>query len=150
MFSQWGKRGRERVVRTMFSGNGEHPTNQSGVAATCATRCIPVRVCDHIRFSRSPSCLVLHFRDGSHLIRDGNHFGLNYQRRPLHATNVYTADARRAAGASANAVHRIYRRTPQPSCSTSVKSPTAMMPSLNQQTSGRTSKTPSQHAQQNV
>ena len=41
-------------------------------------------------------------------------------------------------------------RTPQPSCSTSVKSPTAMMPSLNQQTSGRTSKTPSQHAQQNV
>ena len=34
--------------------------------------------------------------------------------------------------------------------STGVKSPTAMVPSLNQQTSGRTSKTPSQHAQQNV
>ena len=45
---------------------------------------------------------------GSHLIRNGNPFGLNYQRRPQHATNVYTADARRAAGASANAVHRIY------------------------------------------
>ena len=26
----------------------------------------------------------------------------------MHATNVYTADARRAAGASANDVHRIY------------------------------------------
>ena len=38
----------------------------------------------------------------------GNHFGLNYQRRPLHATNLYIADARRAAGVSANAVRRIY------------------------------------------
>ena len=35
-------------------------------------------------------------------------FGPNYQRRPQHATNLYTADARRAAGASATAVHRIY------------------------------------------
>ena len=51
---------------------------------------------------------VLHFGGGSHLIRDGNPFGMNYQRRPLHATNVYTADAKRAAGASANAVHSIY------------------------------------------
>ena len=45
---------------------------------------------------------------GSHLIRGGNSSGLNYQRRSLHATNLYTADARRAACASANAVHRIY------------------------------------------
>ena len=37
-----------------------------------------------------------------------NPFGLNYQRRSLHATNLYTADARRAAGISANAVRRIY------------------------------------------
>ena len=37
----------------------------------------------------------------------GNPFGLNYQRRRLHATNLYTADARRAAGVSANAVRRI-------------------------------------------
>ena len=28
----------ERVVSTWFSDNGEHPTNQSGIAATCATR----------------------------------------------------------------------------------------------------------------
>ena len=45
VFSQWCKRGRERVVRTMFSDNGEHPTNQSGVAATCATLGIPITVC---------------------------------------------------------------------------------------------------------
>ena len=38
----------------------------------------------------------------------GNPFGLNYQRRPLHATNLYTADAKRAAGVSANDVRRIY------------------------------------------
>ena len=48
---------------------------------------------DHRRLSWSPSCLVLHFGGGSHLIWDGNPFGLNYQRSPLHATNVYTADA---------------------------------------------------------
>ena len=55
-----------------------------------------------------PVLPVLRIGGGSHLIRNGNPFGLNYQRRPLHATNVYTADARRAAGASANAVHWIY------------------------------------------
>ena len=86
MYSRmWSKQGQERVVRTRFSDNGEHPTN---IAATYATRGIP----------RSPSCLVLHFGGGSNLIRVENPFGLNYQRRPLHATNLYTTDARRAAG----------------------------------------------------
>ena len=66
-------------------------------------------MCGHRRLFRSLSCLVLHFGGGSHLIRRGNPFGPNYQRRPLHGTNVYTADARMAAGASANDVHRIYR-----------------------------------------
>ena len=35
VFSQWSM---ERVVSTWFSDNGEHPTNQSGISATCATR----------------------------------------------------------------------------------------------------------------
>ena len=39
MFSQWGKRGKERVVRTMFSDNVEQPTNQSGVAASACNMC---------------------------------------------------------------------------------------------------------------
>ena len=56
VFSQWSKRGKERVVRTRFSDNIEHPTN---IAAICATRGIP----------RSPSCLVVHFGGGSNLIR---------------------------------------------------------------------------------
>ena len=35
VFSQWSM---EIVVGTWFSDNGEQPTNQSGIAATCATR----------------------------------------------------------------------------------------------------------------
>ena len=98
MFSQWSKRGKEIVFRTRFSENGEHPAN---IAATCAKRGIP----------RSPSCLVLHLGEGEGWIKydsGGHPFGLNYQSRPLHATNVYNADARRAAGFSAYAVRRIY------------------------------------------
>ena len=41
-------------------------------------------------------------------MRGGNTCELNYQRRSLHATNLYTAEATRAADARANAVHRIY------------------------------------------
>ena len=71
----------------------------------------------------------------------------------LLCANIYTPEtegtSRRAHASTTNQTSRAWRTT-QPSCSTSVKSPTAMMPSLNQQTSGRTSKTPSQHAQQNV
>ena len=93
MFSQWSKRYKERVVRTMFSDNGEHPTNQSGIAATCATRGIPSRVC--VITGACPGPPTWHFGGGSHLIRDGNHFGLNYQRRPLHATNVCKKGCRR-------------------------------------------------------
>ena len=66
---QWSM---ERVVGIGFSDNGEHPTNQSGIAATCATRGIANGVC----------------------VVTG-------------ATKVYTADAGRAAGTSANDVHRI-------------------------------------------
>ena len=42
VFSQWSM---ERVVGTGFSDNGEHPTNQSGIAATCATSGIAGGVC---------------------------------------------------------------------------------------------------------
>ena len=33
VFSQWSKRGKERVVRTRFADNGEHSTNQIVIAA---------------------------------------------------------------------------------------------------------------------
>ena len=84
------------------------PTKAALLQHVRRAACTKQGMCGHMRLSGSPSCLVLHFGGGSHLIRGGNPSGLNYQRRPLHATNLYTADARRAAGASANAVHRIY------------------------------------------
>ena len=42
VFRQWSV---EIVVGTWFSNNGEHATNQSGIAATCATRGIASGVC---------------------------------------------------------------------------------------------------------
>ena len=42
VFSQWSS---ERVVGTWFSDNGTKQTNQSGIAATCATRGMASGVC---------------------------------------------------------------------------------------------------------
>ena len=71
VFSQWSME-RLNFVGTWFSDNGEHPTNQSDIAATCATRHSKRGMCGHMRLFRSLSCLVLHFGGGSHLIRGGN------------------------------------------------------------------------------
>ena len=75
MFSQWSS---ERVV-THFSDNGTKQTNQSGIAATSATRGIATeyvwsQALVPVPIMPSPA---LWGGGGSHLIRGGNPFGLN-------------------------------------------------------------------------
>ena len=99
----------ERVVGTWFSDNGKHPANQSGIAATCATRGIASGVYVVTGACSGPcpasSCTLGWLT---------SHSGWKpfwtelIEASTAYVTNVYTADARTAAGASANDVHQIY------------------------------------------
>ena len=70
---------RKELLRTWFSDNGTKQTNQSGIAATCATRGIArgyvwSQALVPVPIMPSPA---LWGGGGSHLIRGGNPFGLN-------------------------------------------------------------------------
>ena len=62
VISQWGKRGKERVVRTISRTMENIPPSKAALLQHVrrAAYQLGYRMCDHMRLSRSPSCLVLH------------------------------------------------------------------------------------------